>query len=173
MKLSDKIKGLIGSVAPVLGAALGGPLGGIAGKFIGDALGVAPDQIEQTLATASPDILVLLRKLDREFEAKMAELEVDVFKLEVADTSNAREMAKSSGAWPQIGLSAAYTLGYFALLFLLLNGTLVIAAATASIIEVLLGVMTAAQIQIMNFWFGSSRGSAQKSEHLHRISQQK
>jgi len=170
MKLSDKVKGLIGAVAPTLGAAFGGPMGGVAGKFIADALtGGDTSKVEEVLATANPDTLLKLKTLDKEFQLKMKEADIDVFKLEVQDTSNAREMAKTSGAWPQIGLSGAYTAGYFGLLYMLLSGDVSIAPDIGRQIDVLFGVMTAAQIQIMNFWFGSSRGSAMKTEQMHKL----
>ena len=38
----DKIKGLIGDLAPTLGTALGGPVGGAAAGMLADVLGCEP-----------------------------------------------------------------------------------------------------------------------------------
>ena len=52
----DKVKGLVGSLAPTLGAALGGPVGGAAASMLADVLGCdpVPQKIERALAQATP-----------------------------------------------------------------------------------------------------------------------
>jgi hypothetical protein len=54
--------------------------------------------------------------------------------------------------------------GYFWLLAELLSGHIQVAEDVRGLVNTLLGVMTAAQIQIMNFWFGSSAGSKAKTD---------
>lgn len=92
--MSFNLRQFIGSVAPTLAAALGGPFAGMAVKAIGAAVGIEePTQakIEQTLATANPDVLLKLREADYKFAETMKQLDVDVFKLEVADRDSARQ----------------------------------------------------------------------------------
>ena len=88
----DKLKNLVGTVAPALGSALGSPLGGAAISMIADKLGVPNNQqaVEKAIRQATPDEMLKLKEADNEFEVKMKELEVDVFRLEAEDKQNAR-----------------------------------------------------------------------------------
>jgi hypothetical protein len=158
-------KEIVKGVAPVLGTALGGPFGGAAVKFLADKFLGNPTASEEEIATAvlgaGPEQLTKLREIDNAFKVKMKELDVDVFKLEVADREGARALAKVDMR-PHIGLSAVYTIGYFAMLYMFMSGDVEIAANLQSEFNIVLGVMTAAQAQIMQFWFGSSSGSKAK-----------
>ena len=57
----DKIKGLIGGLAPTLGTALGGPVGGAAATMLADVLGCdpTPQKIEKALQQATPEQLTV------------------------------------------------------------------------------------------------------------------
>lgn len=68
----DKVKDLVGSVAPTLGTVLGGPLGGAAGKLIADKLGVenSPEKIQEALST-DPEAMVKIRELEAEKEVDL------------------------------------------------------------------------------------------------------
>ena len=92
MKFSA-IKSLVGAVAPTLGAALGGPVGGAAMQVVSQVLGCKPDErsIQKSLQQASAEDLAKIREAELEFEAKMAEMQVDVFALETADKQDARK----------------------------------------------------------------------------------
>jgi hypothetical protein len=158
-------KALVKNIAPVLGTALGGPLAGAATKFLAEAWLGKPDATEQELAEAiagaSPEQLVRLRELDNDFKLKMRQLDINVFELEVKDRSSARELAKVDMR-PQIWLSVIYTVGYFGCLYMFFAGDVAVPETLKSEFGMVLGVMTAAQIKIMDFWFGSSYGSKTK-----------
>ncbi|MBT6026391.1 MAG: hypothetical protein HOH12_14170, partial [Gammaproteobacteria bacterium] len=87
------IKGLVGAVAPTIGAAIGGPVGGGAGKILAQALGVAaePQAVQRALSEASPEQLAEIKKADLDYKTRLAELEVDIFELETADIQDARK----------------------------------------------------------------------------------
>lgn len=158
-------KSLVRNVAPTLGAALGGPFAGAATKFLADKFLGNPDATENEIAdfvtTASPEKLVELRKLDNDFKIRMRELDVDVFKLEVSDRVSARDLAKTDMR-PHIALSGVYTTGYFVMVYLFMTGEVSIDPGLKTEFSIVLGVMTAAQTMIMQFWFGSSSGSKVK-----------
>lgn len=158
-------KSLVKTLAPTLGTALGGPLGGAATKFIADKLLGNPDATESDVSDfilgASPDQLATLKQIDADFKMKMKELDVDVFKLEVADRSDARALAKVN-MWPQIVLSGLFIVGYFILLRYLLKGSIEVSPQMLPVATTIIGVMTAAVTSIMQFWFGSSSGSKTK-----------
>jgi hypothetical protein len=86
------IKNMVGALAPTLGSALGGPLGGQAASVIAGVLGCKsdPKSINQAIQAATPEQMLELKKAEQNFELQMKELEVDVFKLEVADKQDAR-----------------------------------------------------------------------------------
>ena len=71
---------IVGSVAPTLGTALGGPLGGMAGDVISKVLGVenTPASLEKAIAQATPEQLLEIKKAEKDFEAKMKQLDVDI-----------------------------------------------------------------------------------------------
>jgi hypothetical protein len=73
----DAIKGIVGAVAPNLGAALGGPIGGAAMTMLSQALGC--ENNERALQTshvqsATPEQLAEIKKAELDFEARMKEL---------------------------------------------------------------------------------------------------
>lgn len=61
----DKIKGLVGDLAPTLGAALGGPVGGAAATMLADVLGCdpTPQKIGKALSQATPEQLAEIKKV--------------------------------------------------------------------------------------------------------------
>lgn len=162
---SDKLKKLLGTVAPALATAYGGPFGGLAAKWISDKLG-APEadtpreQLE--LLEKRPDLLLQLKQIDRDFEKHMASVGVDIFKTEVDDRKDARALARGDMR-PQIILSTLYNFGYFALLYGFISaGASEFNEWQKGIIGTLIGILTAAIPQINAFWFGSSHGSQKK-----------
>ena len=79
MKFSA-IKGLIGAVAPTLGAALGTPIAGAAVQVLTNVLGCKPDEksIEQAMSQASAEDLAKIREAELEFDEKMKQMDVDI-----------------------------------------------------------------------------------------------
>lgn len=162
-------KDIVRKLAPTLGAALGGPLAGAGVKFIADKLLGKPDANEGDIASfilgASPEQLAELKRIDNDFAVKMRELEIDVFKIEVEDRQGARQLFNVN-MWPQIILSALFLVGYFTLLGLLISGSLALPQDTLTLVTALIGVITAGVTGIMQFWFGSSAGSKEKTAKL-------
>ena len=62
----DKIKGLVGTLAPTLGTALGGPVGGAAAGMLAEVLGCdpTPQKIERALQQATPEQLAEIKKAE-------------------------------------------------------------------------------------------------------------
>ena len=164
MKSSDW-KTIVSTVAPTMAAALGGPFAGVAMNAICSALlgkevtNADESILADAVLTANPTTLVKLKKADQEFKLKMHQLDVD-------DRKSARDLATTVGMMPQVMLSVIYTIGYFYLIYGLGSGTINIPENVEQQFTILLGIMTAAQAQIMNFWFGSSSGSKAKTNKL-------
>ncbi|WP_299948313.1 hypothetical protein [uncultured Microbulbifer sp.] len=163
-------KAIVKSVAPTLGAALGGPVGGTAVKFLADHFLGDTEAREQDIAelvlNASPEKLLELRNLDNQFKLKMRELDIDVFRLEVEDRKSAREMGIKGGLTAQMALSFVFIGGYFALTFALFSGEITLTPAIEKTGTLMLGVITGAIPMILQFWFGSSQGSKEKTQAM-------
>lgn len=163
-------KNILGQIAPVLASSIGGPFGGAAVKFIAGKLLGNEDASEEDLAAyiegASPETLAQLRQLDQEFKLEMAKLGIRESELAVQDRESARTLA-SKNMVPHIVISAVYSLAYFLVLYLFVTGK-VDTADNQELISTLISLLTAAQLQVLNFWFGSSAGSKEKTNRLNK-----
>lgn len=169
VSIGSKFKVLLGSVAPLLGVALGGPMGGIAMKFMADKFTDGDTgSVEDFLLAANPEILQQLKIAEMEFDREMRKLDIDLEKIAANERASARGFAKDTTISPQVLLSIVYMVGYFGVLFMFMTGRLSVPEHFASMFSGLLGVLSAAQVQIMNFWFGSSSGSKRKTEVIAR-----
>ena len=167
MSISKSLKKILGGLAPTLGAAIGGPFGGIAMKFLADKFTDGDTgSVEDFLLSANPDSLKELKIAEIEFEKKMRELDIDLEEIAFKDRDSARDLAKTRGIIPQVTMSTIYTIGYFGVLYAFMSGAIEVGEAYQSMFNGLLGVLSAAQIQVVNFWFGSSSGSKAKTDAL-------
>jgi hypothetical protein len=156
-------KETLAAVAPALAMALGGPLAGAAVGVIGDQLlgnkSASIEDIAIAISGADPTQLLALKNANKQFA-------IDEKKLNVEDRKNARKFSMDTSILPQVILSIVYTVGYFSLMYGLFKGTLTIPDNIHDLAVSLIGIMTLAQGQILNFWFGSSSGSKQKTNKL-------
>lgn len=167
MGFKSELKKLLGAVAPTLGTALGGPIGGVAMKFIADKFtGGDTGQVEDFLLSANPEQLAQLKLADKEFQKEMRRLDIDLEKISASDRASARDLARAKGTLPQVVLSVVYTAGYLLVMYLFMTGRSQVPLDYKVMFGGLLGVLSTAQIQIMNFWFGSSAGSKEKTQVL-------
>ena len=148
------LKNLVGAVAPTIGTALGGPMGNMAMGKIAEVLGVSNDQksIQQAIQNATPEQMLELKKAEQAFEVQMKELEVDVFKLEVADTQDAR--GKFSKDWTARIMGVATVGGFLAYIFLV---TLQPPEQNSeALINLVLGYLGGLASAVISFYFGAS-----------------
>lgn len=169
-------KDIFREIAPTLATAMGGPLAGVAAKFIASKTGHGDSDkagdIDSLLRelTGDPEKLAQLKQIENDFKQEMKKLDVDVFGLEVQDRSSARELAKIS-MWPQIIISFAFLVAYFALLFYMFTVEISDAAnmkkgenSLMGELQILIGVLTAGVTQILSFWFGGLFGRKSSQE---------
>jgi len=148
------LKNIVGAVAPTLGTALGGPMGGMAANMIADVLGVPnnPKSIEKAMEEATPEQMLELKKAESDFEIKMKELEVDVFKLETEDIQDAR--GKFSKDWTARIMGMATVGGFLGYIFLI---TLQPPEANSeALVNLILGYLGGLASAIVSFYFGAS-----------------
>ena len=157
-------KQTLATVAPALATALGGPLAGVAVGMATKALGL-PEATETALQNAvmggGPEMLLKLKEADQNFT-------LDMERIHAGDRVSARDMAKTN-MFPQIVLSTVFIGGYFGAMFAL-HGVLFesseINPQVIALFGALIGVFTRELSGIMQFWFGSSSGSKEKSKQM-------
>ena len=148
------LSNIIGSVAPTLGTALGGPLGGMAGDVISKVLGVEnnPASLEKAIANATPEQLMEIKKAEKEFEAKMKELDVDLYKLETQEKQDARKTF--SRDWTARIIGIAMVGGFLGYIFLV---TLQPPEQNSeALINLVLGYLGGLASAVISFYFGAS-----------------
>lgn len=160
-------KDIVASVAPVLGTALGGPFGGMAAKFLSGKLtgkeDTPEDELETLVTNANPDLLYKIKELDADFKVEMERLGLKKEQLVVEDRKDARKLF-SVDKRPQIILSGVFVIGYFILVYALITGGFTVDPSQTALVATLIGVLTAGVSNIMQFWFGSSSGSKDKTK---------
>ena len=181
----DNIKEFFGSVAPAIGTALGGPAGGAVGALIATALGVDNDAeaVAKALRT-DPSLAIKVKELENQalqmhYDAvdKQRQAEITTLKTYIEDTQNARsrqvETEKATGK-KDINL---YILAYIAVVgfFGIIAMVMLVPLPTGSgeLIFFLLGALTANYNSVYNYFFGSSKGSADKTEQLASVAKGK
>lgn len=186
-------KDIVKAIAPTLGTALGGPLVGTAVKVLGDKLLGNPDATADEVQKAveaglPPETVVKLKELDNQFKLQMEAAKLDIQKLEaetekayLSDTQDARKANAGNKGTFWMGVSI---LGVFAVLMLvvlvasfkILSKTIQADPGTAAVVFTLIGTIVgyvAAMAQtVVNFEFGTSRGSAKKSDDIAAAVQQ-
>lgn len=148
------LKNIISTIAPALGSALGSPLGGAAVSMIAEKLGVPNNQkaVEKAIQQATPEQLLELKKVEKDFEVKMKELEVDVFKLETQDVQNARKTFASD--WTSKFMGLLVICGFLGYIFLV---TLQPPEQNSeALINLVLGYLGGLASAIISFYFGAS-----------------
>lgn len=150
----NKLKNLVATVAPALGSALGSPLGGAAVSMIAEKLGVPNNKqaVEKAIRQATPDEMLKLKEADNEFELKMKELDVDVFRLETEDIQDARK--NFSDDWTSKLLGFITLGGFMGYIFLV---TLQPPEQNSeALINLVLGYLGGLASAVISFYFGAS-----------------
>ena len=149
-----KLKGILGALAPTLGAAVGGPLGGQAGQILSQVLGVPnnPKSIEQAMSNITAEQMVELKKAEKDFEVQMKQLDVDVYSLEVDDRKDAR--TKFSGDWTPTVLGTLSMAGYIGYIFYITAFPM--PDSSDDIVMLIIGSLTGIATAVISFYFGSS-----------------
>jgi hypothetical protein len=157
----------IKSVAPMIGTALGGPLGGMAIGLLADKLGVQEKTISAVSdaisdSKLSPEQVTSIRQAEIEFQKFLGQNKIDLAKLDVENTKSAREMHIANKSYTPQVLSFVITVGFFGVLYYMLT----MEAKPTEALLIMLGSLGTAWAAVCNFWFGSTAGSARKTDLL-------
>ena len=175
-KMDFDWKSLVRTIAPTIGTVLSGgnPLVGIGIKAVSNALLGKPDgsedEISMAIQNASPEDLIKLKTADQSFKTEMAKIGLDEKKLAFEDIAGARgrqiEHEKATGKTDVNLYVLAWTVvsGFFGLMALLCFKAL--PADSNGVIFMLFGALSTGFGQILGYFFGSSKSSADKTKLL-------
>jgi hypothetical protein len=167
MKLSDKARKVISAVAPTIGAALGGPFGAMAGKVLGGLVGGDEKAVEDAIIAGDPDALAKVRIAEIEFKTRLEELGIERDKLNFDDTANARAREIAVRDRAPAALALFITLGFFGVLAYMLDNEIPKEGRDALLI--MLGSLGTAWATVVGYYFGSSAGSARKTDEMAKM----
>jgi hypothetical protein len=163
---------VLATVAPTIATAVGGPFAGMAVTALQKALGLTPSDttagsqaaIEQALAVATPEQILALKQAENAFTVQMEQLGITKAQLVYQDIANARarEIAVKDST-PRY-LAYLVTVGFFGVLgWLLIEGK---PAEGGDVMMVMVGSLGTAWTGIVAYYFGSSSGSAAKTDAM-------
>lgn len=158
-------KSIVGAVAPALATVLGGPLAGVAVKALSTKLlgredGTEAD-IAAAVATMGPADLLRLKEVEADLAKAFAAAEIEMEKVAAQDRDSARRRAVEMRDYTPNVLAVAIIVIYSYVLYLLLQGAEL--GADANVVFMMLGSLTSALTQVLNYFFGSTKGSNDKT----------
>jgi hypothetical protein len=165
-KLIDYVR----DIAPNLASAMlgGGLLGSAAKNVLSAVLGAKPgtsdEQLEQLLGAAKPELLAQVKQAELDFQKRMAELDIDLEALYQKDRDSARQREISMRDNAPAVLAGVITVGFFGVLFYILKYGIPTEGGEALL--VMLGALGTAWGGVVQYYFGSSAGSKQKTDAL-------
>ena len=184
-------RSIVSVLAPTLGTAFGGPLGGAAGKLVAAAVLGKEDANDKELADVfskglSPDAVIALKKADHDFDLQMKAMDIDLVKISaetekayLGDIQNARKAHSDNNNVFRLGITI---LGIFAGImgavlwasFQVLTGGIIIrdigtVAMVSGLIGTVVGYVASNAQQVVNYFYGSSKGSSDKTESMGRV----
>jgi hypothetical protein len=184
--MADNVAGtiisFISKAAPFLGTLIGGPAGTAIGTLAGtglnmvaSALGVEPtqDAVAQAIAT-DPQAAEKLREFELNNKLELQKLVVQQFGMEIADKDSARKRQSEHEKATGKSDTNLYVLAWVLVLgFLVLTGLLLFfsysgktIADNTGILFMILGVLATSFGNVIGYFFGSSAGSAAKTDLL-------
>lgn len=160
----ETLLNLLKGAAPGLATIVAGPLGGMAVKAIADKLGVS-DSVEA---------ITQAMQADPEAAQKLAEIDLKQFQLENDDRASARhmqEVALQQEDWFAKNFLYLFTATWsiFAMTFFAMASFTPIPDKNQRIVDTIIGVLIGTVLTgFFNFFFGSSKGSKDKTDALVR-----
>lgn len=165
MDLLKTLGGLLTQVAPTIATALAGPLAGTAVKALSIALLGNESGTEQDVAaaiqSATPEQLANLKKIDADFQTKMAALDIDLEKISADDRKSARDMQVMTHDWVPRLIAILVTVGFFSILVYMMMFGMPKTGTEALLL--MLGSLGTAWTGIINFYYGSTSTSKQRT----------
>lgn len=164
-------KGILSTVAPMLGTAIGGPFGGMAarvitGALLGDESG-DENKAAEALRLARPEDLVKLKQAEHAFAAQMRELDLKSENIAAQDRDSARRRQTATKDRMPAVIALAALAGFFGILIAMVFADIPNGAMQP--LSVMLGALGTLVTQIGAYYFGSSAGSSRKNDMVEKL----
>jgi hypothetical protein len=170
----------ISDAAPMIGSLFGAPgtLAGTVVKLVATTLGVEPtqDAIAAEIKN-NPDALLKLRELEASHQIELQKLTLETERVRLADVADARAREKAvmeKTGYADINLYVlawVMIIGFFVLMGLLIFRPL--PEDSSGVVMMLFGSLAAAFGAVIQYFFGSSAGSAAKTTMLNQSRESK
>lgn len=165
-KTKGRIKRAIAGVAPSLATALGGPLAGAAvgqlSRLIFGDESVDEETLSQALEQANPETLLAIKKAEQEFQIALREASVEAQRIDAGDRADARARQVKMNDWTPSFLGALVIIGFFVVLGFMVARKL--PPGTETEFSIMLGALATMTAAVVNYFFGSSAGSREKTQ---------
>jgi hypothetical protein len=155
------------TLAPLLGTALAGPLGGAAAAILAEKLGIDNDTVESVTSALNSGKLTSeqitnIKVAEIEFKTLLEKNKIDITRMTFENTNAARNMQIATKSNTPAVMSYLITAGFFGILGFMMTDSY----TSSEPLLVMLGSLGTAWVAVVNYWFGSSHGSAVKSNLL-------
>lgn len=173
-ELGSKIAG----AAPLLGGILGGPAGAGVGQvvsLVAGALGMKPDASAADIAQRiemDPEAILKLRELETTHTEQLAKIALEQARMELADRADARAreiaITQTTGRrdYQLYILAWLVVVGFGALCAVLMRYT--VPEGSSQVVYMLFGSLASGFTLVLQYFFGSSRSSQDKTRLLTR-----
>lgn len=165
--------GILASLAPTVATALGGPFAGMATTAMLDAFGLTPDtskdELMQAIANATPEQLIKLKEIEKQFILDLKKLDVDLLKLDTEDRNSARQREITTKDWtPRI--LASIIVGLFVGVQYFIFSGYDLGDHMRDFAMRSMGTLDASLAMVLAYYFGSSQGSRNKDAQIAQLS---
>lgn len=163
-----RLKRAVARSAPKIARELGGPLAGAAVEALSRAIfgkeAVSEEALAETVETATADQLLALKRADNEFQIALRQAAVEEQKIDAGDRASARDRQAKMDDWTPSVLGALIIAGFFLTLAVMVARRLPEGAETE--FSIMLGALATMTAAVVNYFFGSSAGSREKTKLL-------
>lgn len=164
------IKKTLGAIVPGIANLIGGPLAGMATTAVLGMFGIEASgnekkdsaAMEQAVKNMTPEQAVELKSVEAKLETDLAQAGVDIYAIEIEDRKSARDMRVKLGG----DLTVSIIAGLVVVAWGAVNFTLFTAEGELPNVNILMramGTLDAALLAVLYFFFGSSKGSSDKT----------
>ena len=163
-----RLKRAVAKTAPKIARELGGPLAGAAVEALSRAIfgkdAVPEEALAEAVETATADQIIALRRADHDFQVALRQAAVEELRIDAADRASARERQAKMDDWTPSVLGALIIAGFFLTLAVMVARRLPDGAETE--FSIMLGALATMTAAVVNYFFGSSAGSREKTKLL-------
>jgi hypothetical protein len=167
----DKLKDVLLAVAPTAATLLGGPFAGTAvtalARALGKPEGTTIEEMAPEIVAAHPDTLIKLKEAEIELKKLESEHEIQLVGKANEDRASARLREQSLRDWTPSVLAAVVTIGFFGVILWTLKWGL--PADGLEVLLVLFGALSTKWSSIVDYYYGSSAGSARKQATIDTV----